>query len=724
MVTAQQMTGIYENQTQITKRPYVFTSSFCPTFPTYNETYDLNWDGHEISSAEECLFAVMNLTGGGGLNPVKVFDASTLRYSNLTWLHDAGQPQLSQEPFLFPCGCYLYHGPQHDEMYEWWNELESPAASHVAPDPWTFGSEDSYVFAFYAGGEKSGSLADGNYDPMCSINDENHFTKQLDWMNSCRETIAIKADVSVDQVKNLTLTKKSTQRRFLRNLNVQVGYDLQFVIMFDNYTSSQDSVSALEDSLELDPVTKSKSPFAEMFFSTYVLKSGGEYYFCEEEAQPALSWESPFHVIEGIIVFPVHIDASHVYSELKAEFDRKSEDSALLPSEYLARLHDGFVLAVCDVDPVHGDVLGTFAVLNTIDSSPDLDVVELTPDPNSNMSHKNKHFLEDTRVLIIFIISCLVSLVVIGYVIYSRVVKMSKLRKDLELARKTLESYEENVKLMQKGWTLKFSEIELIEQIGVGSCGTIFKGKLRGSIQVAIKVIEVEKEETWVQIRKDDPEIGLMTRCRHPRLVMFLGYGVIPNQGHFIVLEYMSCGSLDSKLWRFGRFGDETIEIPSWRDRLLWLRDISEAMVYLHDMKNVIHRDLKSQNVLLSYDFKEWFDHPDRPKLIRAKVADFNTSKFCNSLGVARKACGIVHAEEKTTTSYNTVTSIGERPSLIRCCDKKKLGKIEEQLIDLMNECKKPQHVLAHDADFEELEDDERADTLNDEVELVKIGLS
>ena len=90
----------------------------------------------------------------------------------------------------------------------------------------------------------------------------------------------------------------------------------------------------------------------------YVLKSGGEYYFCEEEAQPALSWESPFHVIEGIIVFPVHIDASHVYSELKAEFDRKSEDSALLPSEYLARLHDGFVLAVCDVDPVHGDVLG------------------------------------------------------------------------------------------------------------------------------------------------------------------------------------------------------------------------------------------------------------------------------------------------------------------------------------------------------------------------------
>ena len=64
-------------------------------------------------------------------------------------------------------------------------------------------------------------------------------------------------------------------------------------------------------------------------------------------------------------------------------------------------------------------------------------------------------------------------------------------------------------------------------------------------MKVAIKVIEVEKEETWVQIRKDDPEIGLMTRCRHPRLVMFLGYGVIPNQGHFIVRIH--CSSVDIK---------------------------------------------------------------------------------------------------------------------------------------------------------------------------------
>ena len=91
-------------------------------------------------------------------------------------------------------------------------------------------------------------------------------------LESCRQTVALEADVSVDQVKNLTLSRSTHQHR-LRNLNALVAYDLQFVIEFDNYTSSQDSVSALEDSLELDPVTKSKSPFAEMFFSTYVVFS-------------------------------------------------------------------------------------------------------------------------------------------------------------------------------------------------------------------------------------------------------------------------------------------------------------------------------------------------------------------------------------------------------------------------------------------------------------------
>jgi hypothetical protein len=99
-------------------------------------------------------------------------------------------------------------------------------------------------------------------------------------------------------------------------------------------------------------------------------------------------------------------------------------------------------------------------------------VVELTPNPNSNVSHST-HLLEDTRVLTILIVSCLLSLVFIGYVIWSRHVKMSRIRKDLELARKTLESYEENVKLMQKGWTLKFSEIKLGKKIGEGGCGSV-----------------------------------------------------------------------------------------------------------------------------------------------------------------------------------------------------------------------------------------------------------
>ena len=81
-------------------------------------------------------------------------------------------------------GCYFYHGPYDAGIYKWWNESDS-AAPTVPDPPMAVGSEDSYIFAFYAGGQSQGEQSDGSYDPACSTLDENHFTKQLDWVNVC-----------------------------------------------------------------------------------------------------------------------------------------------------------------------------------------------------------------------------------------------------------------------------------------------------------------------------------------------------------------------------------------------------------------------------------------------------------------------------------------------------------------------------------------------------------
>jgi len=59
----------------------------------------------------------------------------------------------------------------------------------------------------------------------------------------------------------------------------------------------------------------------------------------------------------------------------------------------------------------------------------------------------------------------------------------------------------------------------------------------------------------------------------------------------------------------------------SWSLRLQLLHDIVLAMEHLHDKYNSIHRDLKSANILLTME---------KGKL-RAKVADFGTSRFISS---------------------------------------------------------------------------------------------
>lgn len=93
-------------------------------------------------------------------------------------------------------------------------------------------------------------------------------------LESIRETIALEASVSVDRVINISLSRSTRRRRLhsARNLNDDdlVSYDLQFVIVFSDYASSEASSISLSESFESDPTSNEKSDFADLFFSTYV----------------------------------------------------------------------------------------------------------------------------------------------------------------------------------------------------------------------------------------------------------------------------------------------------------------------------------------------------------------------------------------------------------------------------------------------------------------------
>ncbi|KAF7851935.1 LOW QUALITY PROTEIN: hypothetical protein BT93_L1647 [Corymbia citriodora subsp. variegata] len=106
-------------------------------------------------------------------------------------------------------------------------------------------------------------------------------------------------------------------------------------------------------------------------------------------------------------------------------------------------------------------------------------------------------------------------------------------------------------------------------------------------------------------------EVKIVSRLIHQNLVQLLGW--CHEQGEFIlVYEYMSNGSLDYYL-----FGDRTLP---WHTRYRIALGLALALHYLHEEAGhcVIHRDIKSANVLLDMDFT-------------TKLGDFGVAKRVDS---------------------------------------------------------------------------------------------
>ncbi|KAL9992835.1 putative protein kinase RLK-Pelle-LRR-I-1 family [Helianthus debilis subsp. tardiflorus] len=128
---------------------------------------------------------------------------------------------------------------------------------------------------------------------------------------------------------------------------------------------------------------------------------------------------------------------------------------------------------------------------------------------------------------------------------------------------------------------------------------------------VAIKYI-IDREDTQGE-QGFFAEIETLSRCKHPNIVSLLGF--CHEHPHMILIyEFVSNGSLDDYLGTEGKMTNLT-----WVQRIKICIDIARGLDYIHttmdNKQKIIHRDIKSANILLS---KNW----------EAKIADFGLSRF------------------------------------------------------------------------------------------------
>ncbi|KAJ8484820.1 hypothetical protein OPV22_017305 [Ensete ventricosum] len=145
-------------------------------------------------------------------------------------------------------------------------------------------------------------------------------------------------------------------------------------------------------------------------------------------------------------------------------------------------------------------------------------------------------------------------------------------------------------------------------RIGSGGFGIVYYGKMVDGKEIAVKVLT---NDSYQGIREFLNEVTLLSRIHHRNLVTFLGFSQQDGR-NILVYEFMHNGTLKEHLR--GPLAHE--QNLSWINRLVIAEDAAKGIEYLHTgcFPSIIHRDLKSSNILLD-------------KHLRAKVSDFGLSK-------------------------------------------------------------------------------------------------
>ncbi|XP_030049755.1 serine/threonine-protein kinase A-Raf isoform X1 [Microcaecilia unicolor] len=135
-------------------------------------------------------------------------------------------------------------------------------------------------------------------------------------------------------------------------------------------------------------------------------------------------------------------------------------------------------------------------------------------------------------------------------------------------------------------WEVHSSEVLVLKRIGTGSFGTVYKGKWHGD--VAIKILKVTSP-TPEQIQAFKNEMQVLRKTRHVNILLFMGFMTKP---HFAIITQWCEGS---SLYRHLHVTETKFDMFQLIDIA---RQTAQGMDYLH-AKNIIHRDLKSNNIFL-----------------------------------------------------------------------------------------------------------------------------
>jgi serine/threonine protein kinase len=156
--------------------------------------------------------------------------------------------------------------------------------------------------------------------------------------------------------------------------------------------------------------------------------------------------------------------------------------------------------------------------------------------------------------------------------------------------------------------------------IGCGGYGLVYRAELPDGSKLAIKKLN---SEMCLMEREFHAEVDTLSTAQHENLVPLWGYCILGNS-RFLVYSYMENGSLDD--WLHNRY-DDASSFLDWPTRLKIAQGASLGLSYIHDVcsPQIVHRDIKSSNILLDKEFKAYVADFGLARLIRPNQTHVTT---------------------------------------------------------------------------------------------------
>ncbi|KAJ7525075.1 hypothetical protein O6H91_17G035300 [Diphasiastrum complanatum] len=182
--------------------------------------------------------------------------------------------------------------------------------------------------------------------------------------------------------------------------------------------------------------------------------------------------------------------------------------------------------------------------------------------------------------------------------------------------------------------------------IGRGGSGIVYKGVMPSGETVAVKRLSSQGRKGIAHDHGFSAEIQTLGKIRHRNIVKLLGC-CSNHETNLLVYEYMPNGSLGELL--HGKKG----ALLDWTTRYKISVQAANGLCYLHHDCSplIVHRDVKSNNILLDSDFE-------------AHVADFGLAKLFQVSGKSQSMSSIAGSYGYIAPEYAYTLKVNEKSDI------------------------------------------------------------